>query len=629
MIRFACASCQKTLSAPDDKAGMRFSCPGCKNPVVVPAAAPAQAIRTTPAPQAPAARPPMTAEAPASPPSPIWKRIPAECLAIVIATFRQSLKPFTLLFEVQRRNRYRKKSDNAQFALGQRMVEAQLGDKKLRERIKALGERIVSIQDVRGDAKSAVTERKGLINQLAGPMLAASSAPEDIAGEHERARTIQQKLQSQEESLKGAMGGFMPPNGVAWRRVAIGYSMLLLLALGSWQIYALGGEGRRLARERDAEQNALKVAAENKRAEEDAEWAKDKNSEQIFDKCGTSVALILFKVGKREGGGTGFMIRPGVIATNAHVVESIPPDDLKVYFPSAKEELSKKAFPAKVLHFDAKRDLAFLAVEPVVPPLRMADNFEFKPGKNITIIGCPADGSGKMLRNAVSTGVLSTKTDVRNMPFYQLGASVNGGNSGGPVFDNRGQVIGVVTLKAVSKESISYCIPWQDLKDRLDALEKDDPHKTAAVGQAMHSLNVVVERLFVSTAVYSRVVSEYTNSMRAAAARGRPPEEGINLARPVIDAVMRRVSEMLLDSKHHVLATKLLNDPNLPEDVRKHYNDLWRTYEEFKGMAEKPGGPLNTYASKSQELDNRFKTQITALAESLGFEQKKPGDDDD
>jgi S1-C subfamily serine protease len=539
---------------------------------------------------------------------------------VTAATFRQSLKPFTLVFEIWRRNRLRKKAVASQFALGQRMNETQIGDSKLRARIKALGERIQNIQDVKGDARQSIAERKDMMMKLAVPALASESAPEDISGEHDRARTIAAKLKSQEEALAGAMGGFMPPNGLAWRRVVIGYTMTLLVALGTWQVYMFATEGSRLAKKQDADLAASKQADDQKRQEDNAEWDKEKNSEQIYERCSPSVAMIRFKVGKAEGGGTGFMIRPGLLATNAHVIEDALPEDLKIYYPSVKE-LKDTPFAGRVIYCDRKRDLAFLAVEPKVPPLRLADNFEFKGGKSITIIGCPAVGK-KQLKNAVNTGNLSTETEVEKMPFYQLGAPVNAGNSGGPVFDNRGQVIGVVTLKATQQESIGYCIPWLDLKNRLEALEKEDPYKTAALGQSNHNILVLRERIAGMSFMYLQIAARYTLAMQAT----RPAEEGIRRARPANDAILSRIS-IYLDGKHQAIGDKLVNDPNLPAEVRKKFGELWKTYQELKGLAENPKAPANAYASKMQDLANRFESQIKALRESLGGDSRQLEDE--
>jgi len=608
MIRFACASCQKVLSAPDDKVGMRLMCPGCRQPVQVPApAAATQAMQVArpspPSMPAPAPSAPAPSEGPNIARPPLWKRFLGESVAVAGATFRQSLKPFTLLFEIMRRSRLRKKAVVGQFALGQRMYESEVGDAKLRGRIKALGERIHSIQDVKGDARQAIAERKDLLMQLAAPALASESAPDAIAGEHERARTVKGKLQRQEEALQGAMGGFMPPNSLVWRRVAIGYTMSLVLLLGFGWTYYAATAGSRMARQQDKDRLASRQADEEKRQQEDADWAKEKGSEVIYDRCSPSVAMI--KLGDEEGGGTGFMIRPGIIATNAHVIDDVLPEDLKVYYPSAKD-IAGTAFPARVVYFDRKRDLALLAVEPKVPPLRLAENFEFKGGKQIYVIGCPFDGE-KLLSNAISPpGTLSTKTEVQSMPYYQLSISVNPGNSGGPVFDNHGQVIGVVTLKASQQEGIAYCIPWDELKNRLDAVEKEDPHKTAAVAQANHGLLVVVQRVFISSVVYSEVAAAYSMGRKDIAA-----------------AILGEVKEHLMDSKHQAVGTRLLNDQNLPGDVRKNFTDLWRTYEELKGLAERPGGNLLEYRRRTAELTSQFQSQIKILAESLGLEREK------
>ena len=121
MIRFACGSCQKSISAPDEKAGMRFLCPGCKSPLEVPRGStmvqavrnPAAATGANPAIQ----RPPTDIVK-----APFAKRFLGECLAIIGATFRQTLKPITLVFEIQRRRSLRKRAAQAKFALGQRAL---------------------------------------------------------------------------------------------------------------------------------------------------------------------------------------------------------------------------------------------------------------------------------------------------------------------------------------------------------------------------------------------------------------------------------------------------------------------------------------------------------------------------
>jgi S1-C subfamily serine protease len=641
MIRFHCPSCQKMLSAPEEKAGLRLPCPGCKNPVEIPAPARGASASSSRIAAAPTASVSLSSTritaAPSishgdgrgvsSPKGSLAWRMLRELIAIIYATFRQTLKPFTLVFEIQRRNRLRRKAADAKFALGQRLNETQQGDPKTRARIKALGERIQSIQDVRGDCRQQVSERKALIAQLAEPLLARATAPESVEGEHERARDTMAKYQARQKALSGAFGGFLPPNGQAWRRIVMGYALTLLAAFGGWHFYMFATAGARHTREMEEQLLADKKAADQKRQDDEAKWGKERNTEDIVEICGPSVALIRFQIGKKGGGGgTGFVIRPGMVVTNAHVVESAMPEDLKVYFPSNKE-LAKKPFSCKILFFDRKRDLAFLAVDPKVPPLRLAANFEFKGGRTITIIGCPGVGPTQ-LENAVTTGVLSIKYEVEKMPFYQLGASVNPGNSGGPVFDNHGQVIGVVTLKA-NQEGIAFCVPWQDLKDRVEAMEKDDPHRIAAGAESMQRLHVVIEKVFLSAQVYSKIMQIYSGLMREATSRGRPASEGAAKARAISDAILRKVAPFLVDDKIKTIGSKLKDDANLPDDVRRKFGDLWKTYEELKQNVESPTESGAAYMNKSRTLETRLENNFNALRESLGFEAPKLDEGED
>ena len=129
------------------------------------------------------------------------------------------------------------------------------------------------------------------------------------------------------------------------------------------------------------------------------------------------------------------------------------------------------------------------------------------------------------------------------MPFYQLGISANPGNSGGPVFDSRGQVIGVVTLKA-SQEGISYCIPWQDLKERIEAIEKEDPARTASLGQSNHQMYVVLTRSYAASHLYLLYMR-----LIAGAMQGRSPQDGFNLWRNAIHSQFQGVDKEIINAE--------------------------------------------------------------------------------
>lgn len=172
-----------------------------------------------------------------------------------------------------------------------------------------------------------------------------------------------------------------------------------------------------------------------------------------------------------DGHGTGFVVRPGVIATNAHVVRDELEESLEVRFPSAPEG-RRGPYSARVLEVRADRDLAFLKVATDLPALELADHYRFRKGEDVLIIGSPGVGPGVLIENAVTRGLLSSRIELEGQRFYQLSAAVNPGNSGGPVLDARGCVIGVVTRKAAEQEALSFSIPIEDVRAALDELAR-------------------------------------------------------------------------------------------------------------------------------------------------------------
>jgi S1-C subfamily serine protease/HEAT repeat protein len=179
-----------------------------------------------------------------------------------------------------------------------------------------------------------------------------------------------------------------------------------------------------------------------------------------------SVAIVQ---GKR-GVGTGFLVRTGILVTNAHVIDGEIVQNIEVRFPSA-EEKSQGPLKARLLYQDKMRDLAFLAVASNLPPLQVATSYKYRKGEDVTVIGNPGVGGQLILENAVSRGVVSSKTKINGQEYLQLGVSINPGNSGGPVFDSTGTVIGVATLKTTREEGLAFCVPASDLRAGLAIAE--------------------------------------------------------------------------------------------------------------------------------------------------------------
>ncbi|MPQ56879.1 DegQ family serine endoprotease [Duganella sp. FT27W] len=163
--------------------------------------------------------------------------------------------------------------------------------------------------------------------------------------------------------------------------------------------------------------------------------------------------------GQREvpthGMGSGFIISSdGIILTNAHVVRDAREVTVKL--------TDRREFRAKVLGSDPKTDVAVLKIDaknlPVVP-LAKADNV--KVGEWVLAIGSPYG-----LDNTVTAGVVSAKgrtlPDDQYVPFIQTDVAVNPGNSGGPLFNARGEVVGInsqIYSQTGGYQGLSFAIP--------------------------------------------------------------------------------------------------------------------------------------------------------------------------
>ena len=228
-----------------------------------------------------------------------------------------------------------------------------------------------------------------------------------------------------------------------------------------------------------------------------AEGGRPLSTAEIAAQSEQSIALITGE----DGSGTGFLVQPGLLITNSHVIDDEFLANVKVRFPSAEKD-QQGPYPAALVFEDSRRDLALLTVKSKLPPLCIAPAYTFRKGEDIIVIGNPGLSGAQVLENAISRGVMSTKTQLEGMQFYQLGIAVNPGNSGGPVFDSTGAVIGVVTRKSSAQEALAFCIPVEDLHvaiKKAATLPRDAINR----GRSKHNVVVAVKDLGVGGALYT------------------------------------------------------------------------------------------------------------------------------
>jgi len=144
-----------------------------------------------------------------------------------------------------------------------------------------------------------------------------------------------------------------------------------------------------------------------------------------------------------QGQGTGFLITDtGVIATNAHVVR----DESRVLAVFANHQ----ELPARIVYLDAELDFALVKVEESkLPHLALAELSAVAVGQSVVTIGNPGAG----MANSVTKGIVSAvgpKPELGAGIWIQTDAAVNPGNSGGPLLNLAGEVIGINTARAVA-----------------------------------------------------------------------------------------------------------------------------------------------------------------------------------
>lgn len=143
--------------------------------------------------------------------------------------------------------------------------------------------------------------------------------------------------------------------------------------------------------------------------------------------------------GPPKGSGTGFVVAAdGHLLTNAHVVEGAE---------SVRVKKGREMYDAKVIGVDRETDLALLKIEAQIPPVVFAGRELGQLGQTVFTVGFPLpDLQGSEPK--VTKGILSGLKGLQDAPTsYQIDAAVQPGNSGGPLCDDSGNVIGVVVAK--------------------------------------------------------------------------------------------------------------------------------------------------------------------------------------
>lgn len=160
-----------------------------------------------------------------------------------------------------------------------------------------------------------------------------------------------------------------------------------------------------------------------------------------------------------DGIGSGFIVSAdGLIATNLHVIGEARRLQVEMH--------DGKTHDVTAVHAsDSQLDLALLKIDAKnLPPLPLGDAAKIRQGDPIVAMGAP-EGLGF----SIVQGVLSATRDIEGLDMLQVAVPIEKGNSGGPVLDMQGRVLGILTLKSLKTDNLGFAMPVEELKKLIEA----------------------------------------------------------------------------------------------------------------------------------------------------------------
>lgn len=326
---------------------------------------------------------------------------------------------------------------------------------------------------------------------------------------------------------------------------------------------------------------------------------------------------------ERRGTGSGFIISAdGLILTNHHVVDGA--DEIKVRLTDNRE------FTGKVLGSDAKTDIAVVKIEAKdLPYLTMGNSDELKVGEWVAAIGSPFG-----LDNTVTSGIVSAKSrklpSDQYVPFIQTDVAVNPGNSGGPLFNMKGEVVGInsqIFSTSGGFMGLSFAIPSNLAMQIKDQLVKNGKVTRGRIGVVIQSVTQDLAESFGMKAPKGAIVSQVEKDGPAAkaglqegdiitAVNGKAIDDSVDM--PVI------IGSMAPGSIAKLSIIRNNKDMTLDVKVEEAPNESASSNASKTAAANKLGvtvRPLNDEEKARAETEGLLVTESTGAARKAGIRE--------
>lgn len=333
-----------------------------------------------------------------------------------------------------------------------------------------------------------------------------------------------------------------------------------------------------------------------------------------------------------EGHGSGFVVAPGVLVTNHHVIEEAVIGDLQITFPD-NDALPSRPLRAELIHLSIADDLAFLAIDADVRPLGIKTQYEHINGQRVVAVGSPGSGAdGPTLENLTTDGRLGPELPLNNGgKRWALSMAVNGGNSGGPLLDAQsGDVLGVIVAKFTETEGQSLAIPHEALVREL-AKASQASKESREIALSLHRQRYCLHRM---ASVLGLTSFAFDRSIAAALAN---TGKGADVMDAAFNEYKTKAATIFAEQFADFSGTvggeveDLQDDPNCDPRVRRGLRKLLSDIEDQADEIRRrvPREQISDFLGRFRGSVEGSRALVKSLSERLQMKLSEPSEEDE